>query len=143
MQLEDTDDDASTDDTANNKYNPYSLSLTQMVERDEEAAQPTPEQKRVIALMRDMRTKLEKFVQEECTRLRLPHGKNLHKNIERLSGTVDVTFLQAMHKLRDFGNAAVHSRLDTLPSREECSNAVQCYLQCKQRHKERLNFNRR
>jgi hypothetical protein len=130
--------------------------LSQLVDQDTDAATNvtlTSEQERVILSMTKMRSNLERYVQQEVCKIRRKASRktrrrnsgtlndanpqNLFRSIKALqaTGRYDVHFVDTMHTLRDYGNAAVHARYLDLPSYKQCTDAVKKYLKYKQLHK--------
>jgi hypothetical protein len=135
--------------------------LSQLVDQDTDGATNvtlTSEQERVILSMMKMRSNLERYVQQEICNIKRTGCKlkaartkrrnsgmlndsnnreNLFRSIKALqaTGRYDTQFVDTMHTLRDYGNAAVHARYVDLPSYKQCTEVVKKYLKYKQQHK--------
>ncbi|CAB9512803.1 expressed unknown protein [Seminavis robusta] len=102
----------------------------------------TAEQSRVMVQMTKMRSTLETHVQDELCKRNSTGASNkrkrdsLFQSINALKGTGDYDhrFIDCMHTLREYGNAAVHARYHALPSYEQCTVAVVDYLEYQKQH---------
>jgi hypothetical protein len=125
--------------------------LSALVDQDADGATHvtlTSEQERVILSMTKMRSNLEHYVQQQVRQIKRcrrrnsgtssdGNPQNLFRSIKALqaTGKYDLHFVDTMHTLRDYGNAAVHARYQDLPSYKQCTEAVKKYLKYKQLHK--------
>lgn len=119
--------------------------LSRLVDDDAantQTTQLTEEQKRVVLHLLQMRYNLESFITAELKKL--PgydrcRRKDMARDISLLrhKGKFDEDLLLSMNSLRHYGNAAVHGLHDRLPTYEECTQAVQNYVEQKQKHKAR------
>lgn len=110
------------------------VSLTQLVEDENEAGPNSRERQRLKTLMLLMRSHLEDFVNDQlsptCNVRQLPR-MILTQKIRQFgllhSRFPDIReFVSSMHTIRDYGNRAAH-HASTLPNREECQVAVEKY----------------
>jgi hypothetical protein len=129
---------ATSDDSSCQSTCPDPISLTQLVKEDSKCMAPEQDEEleRRISSMVYMRRNLELFVDQKTASIGLRTNGNLFRKINHWANACRLNheFVQAMHRIRDYGNRAAHSNTD-LPNRHELEFAVQRYRELKDRYK--------
>jgi hypothetical protein len=129
---------ATGDDSSCQSTPPGPISLTQLVKEDSKCMAPEQDEEleRRISSMVYMRRNLELFVDQKTASIGLRTNGNLFRKINHWANACHLNheFVQAMHRIRDYGNRAAHSNTD-LPNRDELEFAVQRYRELKDRYR--------